>query len=48
MRVAQSRKDPNNKQYVQHILEKDVDWLHDHIFKKNGVVFICGGLGMSR
>ena len=48
MRVAQSRKDKNKKEYVQDVLEKDIDWLHDHIFKHNGVVFICGGASMSK
>ena len=48
MRVAQSRKDANNKVYVQHLLQKDVPWLQEHIFKNNGVIFLCGGQGMSQ
>jgi sulfite reductase alpha subunit-like flavoprotein len=29
-------------------LEKDVSWLTEHLFSHNGVIFICGGLEMSK
>lgn len=48
IKLAESRSDPANKQYVQDVLEKDVDFLHQHLFTNNGVVFICGGEGMSK
>jgi sulfite reductase alpha subunit-like flavoprotein len=25
-----------------------VAWLTDHLFKRNGVIFICGGEGMAK
>lgn len=46
--MAQSRKNPQVKEYVQNVLEKDKNWLQEHIFKNNGVVFICGGGGMCK
>jgi sulfite reductase alpha subunit-like flavoprotein len=33
---------------VQNVLEKDVEWLCDHLFTQNGVIFICGGTEMSK
>ncbi len=48
LRLAQSRKDPLKKQYVQHLLEEDLNWLQEHIFRNNGVVFICGGGSMCK
>jgi sulfite reductase alpha subunit-like flavoprotein len=30
------------------VLEKDVDWLTEHLFARDGVIFICGGTGMSK
>lgn len=33
---------------MQNILENDKDWLQQHIFKNDGVVFICGGGGMCK
>jgi len=34
------------KEYVQNVLWKDKDWLQQHLFRNNGVVFICGSGGM--
>jgi sulfite reductase alpha subunit-like flavoprotein len=48
LRIAQSRKHPEHKVYVQHLLESDAGWLQEHLFRNNGVVFLCGGEGMSR
>ncbi len=33
---------------MQNVLEKDVEWLCDHLFKQNGVIFMCGGTGMAK
>lgn len=48
VKLAQSRKDPAKKLYVQNLLEEDVDYIHQHLFKNNGVIFICGGSMMAR
>ena len=48
VRVAESRRDPTKKEYVQHILEKDVKWIEEHLFERDGRIFICGGESMSR
>lgn len=46
--MAESRRDPENKQYVQNLVEKDVEFIHEHLFKRNGVIFICGGTEMAK
>ena len=46
--MAQSRKDPNKKEYIQNLVEKDIEWLQDHLFKNNGVLFLCGGSAMAK
>jgi len=48
VKLAQSRKDPNNKQYVQNILEKDLDKIVSHLFSENGLIYICGGSSMFK
>ena len=30
------------------MLEKDKDWLQQHLFRNNGVVFLCGSGGMCK
>lgn len=48
LRIAESRKNPHKKVYVQQLVEEDVDWIQEHLFRLNGVIFICGGQEMSR
>ena len=48
VRLAQSRKDASKKEYVQNVLEKDVQWLSEHLFARKGVIFMCGGKGMAQ
>jgi len=43
IKLAQSRKDPNHKQYIQELVEQDKEWLREHLFKNSGQIYICGG-----
>eukprot|EP00890_Picochlorum_soloecismus_P000985 jgi/Picsp_1/1888/NSC_05354-R1_protein len=40
--IAESRKDPLNKRYVQHVMSEQNDMIKDMILEKNGYVFVCG------
>ena len=47
--VAESRRDPNNKVYVQHLMRQHKDRLRDLIVDHGAFVFICGdGHGMAK
>ncbi len=34
IKIAQSRKDPNHKQYIQELVEQDKELFREHLFKK--------------
>lgn len=48
VKIAQSRKNPDKKEYVQNVLELDKEMLREHLFDKKGRLFICGGYGMAK
>jgi sulfite reductase alpha subunit-like flavoprotein len=48
LHVAFSRENPNNVQYVQHLVEKEGDSLADLITKQNAAVYVCGSTAMGR
>lgn len=48
MRIAESRTDPNNKVYVQHLIKEDKQYLATHLFENNGVIFMCGSGDMAK
>ena len=39
---------PDKVVYVQHVLEDNKALLIEHIYKRNGSVYLCGNIGMSR
>ncbi|KAH8647555.1 hypothetical protein BGZ60DRAFT_437873 [Tricladium varicosporioides] len=42
MHVAFSRQDPNQKVYVQHLLEQQAEELRELILRRNACVYVCG------
>jgi NADPH-ferrihemoprotein reductase len=47
--IAESRKSPLSKTYVQHLMLEQKDKLKDMILEKNGYVFVCGdGANMAK
>jgi len=40
--IAESRKDPLKKKYVQHVMLEKKDMIKEMILDKNGYVFVCG------
>jgi NADPH-ferrihemoprotein reductase len=49
LRVAESRKDPNNKVYVQHLMLENRDRLRELIVEQKAYIFVCGdGHGMAK
>lgn len=48
LRIAESRRDPKKKTYVQDLLSRDKEWLAEHFFDRKGILLMCGGRAMSK
>lgn len=48
IKLAQSRKDPNKKVYVQELVEADKQYFREHLFKTQGLIYLCGGKDMEK
>jgi len=47
LHVALSRENPEKVQYVQHLLEQELESLNELINKKNAIIYVCGSTGMG-
>ena len=45
MKIAESRRNPEDREYVQDII--DPKEVHVHLFEKKGLIYICGASGMA-
>jgi len=45
VKLAESRKNPEEKEYVQNILNENE--VYEHLMIHKGSIYICGGSGMA-